>query len=228
MSHAVDEPPSAVPSDVAAEGPTPAVAPSAEPTPASDAATGAAPTALDAVRGMVEGSTAAILAAFEDKLARDRHRETLIDRMHAELQGHKNDLVGQATRPLKQGIIRLHDDLGKTLDHYRKQGVAELTPERAVDLLTNFQSQVEIVLEEGGVTAFREEGERFQARRQKALRTMPTDDAERVGLIAERVRPGFEEGTTVHEKERVAVYALAPKAAPAPAPAPAPQNEPSQ
>lgn len=188
------------------------IVPEAKGASTSGSAPGAALDALATVQAAVERSTGAILAAFEDKLARDQHRDAIIDRMHAELQGYKNDLVGKATRPLKHGIIRLHDDLGKTLDHYRKQGVAELTPERALDLLTNFQAQVEIVLEEGGVTAFREEGERFQARRQKALRTVLTDNAEQVGLIAERVRPGFEEGATVHEKERVAVYALAPTA----------------
>lgn len=214
MSHEVDETPNVASPDVTVGESL--VAPNVEAAPTSEATTGLTPDALATLRAMVEGSAATILTAFEEKLARDRQRETTIDRMHAELQGYKNNLIGQATRPLKHGIIRLHDDLGKTLDHYRQQGAAGLTPERAMELLANFQAQVEIVLEEGGVTAFREQGERFQARRQKALRTVPTDDAERVGLIAERVRPGFEEGTTVHEKERVAVYTLAPKAAPAP------------
>ncbi len=168
---------------------------------------------LVGLRAAVDAGVATVLSALGERLALDRSRDALIDKLHGELQGYKSDLLGQATKPLKNGLIRLHDDLGKTLEHYRKEGLTQLTPERAVALLENFQTQVEIVLDDGGVTAFREDGDRFQARRQRALRVVPTDDAALVGAIAERIRPGFEEGATLHEKERVAVYAATPKPA---------------
>jgi molecular chaperone GrpE len=185
----------------------------------SEQPTAALPTAeragddLAGLRAAVDAGVATVLAALEERLALDRSRDALVDKLHGELQGYKSDLLGQATKHLKNGLIRLHDDLGKTLEHYRKEGVAQLTPERALALLENFQTQVEIVLDDGGVTVFREDGDRFQARRQRALRVVPTDDAALVGAIAERIRPGFEEGATLHEKERVAVYAAAPKPA---------------
>jgi molecular chaperone GrpE (heat shock protein) len=149
-----------------------------------------------------------ILEAFERKLAFDSGKEKQIDRLHAELQGYKGDLVAKAIRPVFQSLIRLHDDVGKMLESLTQEDPARLTPARMIELLKGFQEDVELALQDNGVTTFRTTGDDFNPRRQRALRTVGTIEPSEVGRLAARLRPGFETNQTLLEKERVAVYVL--------------------
>jgi molecular chaperone GrpE len=154
----------------------------------------------------VTAGLAGLLLEVREKAAVDRFREEQVDRLHAELQTYKNDLVSKQTRQLIQGIVRLHDDLGKSVTALRQKSPEELTPETLFRQLADFQDDIELLLGQHGVERFEILGEEFDPRRQTAARTVPTEEPERVGRIAERVRPGFEQGEATLQKERVAVY----------------------
>lgn len=149
-----------------------------------------------------------LLEAFEAKLAYDAHKERQIDLLHDQLQEHRRGLLSQAMRPILAGLIRLHDDLGRLAKEIRQGDGAELKPERVAKLFTEFQEDVEIILEENGILAFQEPGERFEPRRQAASKVVPTDHAEDSERIARRLRPGFERDGYLLQKERVEVYSL--------------------
>ncbi len=163
--------------------------------------------ALMRLETAVAAGFAGILQEIREKATVDRFREEQIDRLHAELQAYKNDLVSKQARLLIQGIVRLHDDLGKALAALRQKPPAELPPETLFRQLAGFQDDLELLLGQHGVEPFRTHGEELDPRRQTVARTVPTDDPGLVGRIAERVRPGFEQGETLFQKERVAVYA---------------------
>ncbi len=158
------------------------------------------------LRQLLEESSGTLLRAFEDKLAFDSSKDKQIDALHDELQKHKRGLLAKMIRPLLVGLVRLHDDLGRMVEDLRREPPEELTPERFYDVLEGFQDDVEIVLEENGVSIFLEPGERFEPRRQTSRRTVESDDEQRIGTIARRVRPGFEQDETLLQKERVDVY----------------------
>lgn len=149
-----------------------------------------------------------ILDAFEQKLAFDAVKEKQLDRLHDELQGYRADLVARAVRPVFQSLIRLHDDLSKVLEALDREDRANLSPDRLLDLLRGFRDDVELALNHNGVESYREDVQIFDPRRQRALRTVRTTDQTQVGTIAAQVRPGFQLGETILEKERVAVYAM--------------------
>jgi molecular chaperone GrpE len=149
-----------------------------------------------------------ILDAFEQKLAFDASKEKQIDRLHEELQGYRSDLVAKCVRPVLQSLIRLHDDLGKVLDALALEDPSQVTADRVLGLLKGFHQDIELALNHNGVTAYRNESDAFDPRRQKVLRTVNANDQSQVGQIAARVRPGFEHGDTIIEKERVAVFAM--------------------
>lgn len=152
---------------------------------------------------------AEVLQEFRDKLALDRFREDQITRLHEELQAYRNDLIARTARQILQGLIRLHDDLGRTTASLRQRPAEELTAERFFQQLAGFQDDVELLLGQHDVERFEVPGEDFDPRRQTAARTVPVDDETRVGRVAERVRPGFQQGETLLQKERVAVYIAA-------------------
>lgn len=171
-----------------------------------------APPALDlagAIGHLQETVTAGfadLLQQLRDKVTYDRFKEEQITRLHEELQGYKSDLVSKPARQLVQGLIRMHDDLGKMAAALRQKPAEELTPERFFQQFADFQDDLELLLGQNGVERFQTPGDVFDPRRQTAIRMVPADDPARVGQIAERLRPGFEQGEALLQKERVAVY----------------------
>ena len=180
-------------------------------TPDSPAPPDASEDALESVAGRLETAIAAgvtsILAEFRENFALDRFKEDQINRLHEEVQAFRNDLVLRTVRQVLQGLIRLHDDMGKVLASLRGRPAEELTPERLLHQIEGFQDDVELLLGQHGVERFEAAVEELDPRRQTALRTLPASDPAQVGRIAERLRPGFEQGDVLLQKERVAVFA---------------------
>jgi molecular chaperone GrpE (heat shock protein) len=163
---------------------------------------------LEAVEGRIARGFQTVLDAFERKLAFDQHKESQIDRMHEELQRHRSSLLTQAMRPLIGGIIRTHDDTNKIAQALGRKDPAELTPERVAKVLAGLCEDLELVLEQNGVTVFREHGDEFDPRRQQAIRKVSTANAVSAGKVAERIHVGFELDGMLLQKERVSVYIL--------------------
>lgn len=151
-----------------------------------------------------------VLDAFERKLAYDASKQLQVDRLHAELQQHRAGFANSVARPLVHAMIRLHDDIGKLLSALRGKPAEELSPERFFVLMEGLQDDVEIVLGQNGVTAYRETAQVFDPRRQRALTRIATQDKDLAGKVAGTIRPGFEQGSEILEKERIAIYELGP------------------
>ncbi len=162
----------------------------------------------------VETGIKQILDAFEHKLAYDETKQRQIDRMHEELQKYRADLVAKAARPFVRGMIQLHDDIGKLLGALREKPVEDLSPERFFKLLEGLQEDVELVLEQNNIVAYREIDNTFNPRRQRVIKRVKTAEKSISGTIAESIRPGFEQDTLILEKERVAAYQFDPTLSP--------------
>src|SRR5579864_8567404 len=137
-----------VPVQTAAQEPVSAVTPA-----------GSSESAVDSLRLSIEAGFARLLDAFDQKLTYDKFKEEQVTRLHAELQQHKANLLFQAIRPFVQGIIRLHDDTEKILTALKRLDPAELTPERVFRAFDGLIEDLELVLRQNGVEAFREPGE---------------------------------------------------------------------
>jgi molecular chaperone GrpE len=153
----------------------------------------------------LETGISQVLKAFEQKIAYDDSKQQQIDRLHAELQEYRTDLIAKTNRPLVNGLIRLHDDIGRLIEGLKSKPPEQLEPDK---LLGGIQEDIEIILDQNGVATFREPDNTFQPRRQRALKNVSTTDAELVGNVAERVIAGFEQGDEIIKKERVNVYVL--------------------
>jgi len=163
---------------------------------------------LQSLERSLEDGLADLQRSFQDKVAYDRAKDQQIGRLHDELQEHKLDLLARAKRPLLQGLIRLHDDLEKVVASLRRKPEEDLTPERLFLVLEGFREDLEMLLGQNGVETFQVPGESFDPNRQTSLKTEPTTEESRVGTIAARLRPGFNEGEVLLQRERVAVYVL--------------------
>ena len=143
---------------------------------------------------------AGLQGQFDREVRAEANRERIVDRLHAELQEYKQDLLMKVQRPIFVDLIQLHDDVGKM--------AAALAPE-AQDFratLESIQTALEDVMFRQGVEPFRVEGDVFDPRRQRAVTTATTSDPALAKTIAARIRPGFQAGERVVRPEVVSVY----------------------
>lgn len=172
---------------------------------------------LARVEQAVRDGLTALLDEFERKLAYDAAKQRQVDALHGELQQHRSNLVARAMRPLVRGVIRLHDDVGKQIATLRARSPAELTVDAICTMLGNIQEDVELLLVDNEVQLYREDvGRTFDPARQRAARKVESGDPALNGLVAASVRPGFEQGGEIIEKEAVAVYVIVPSTVTAP------------
>jgi molecular chaperone GrpE len=144
---------------------------------------------------------------FEREIRAEETREKVVDRLHAELQEYKQDLLLNVLRPVFIDLIQFHDNIGKVA---ATQSVAAENAEarRLLDIMGSFQQEIEDILYRQGVEPFREDGDAFDPRRQRAASTVPTDDPALVKSIAARLRKGFTARDKVIRPEVVSVYTL--------------------
>ncbi|WP_422926103.1 nucleotide exchange factor GrpE [Singulisphaera sp. PoT] len=142
---------------------------------------------------------------FEREIRAEATREKVVDRLHAELQEYKQDLLLNVMRPVFVDLIQLHDDIGKIVES--RQG-AEGETGQLVELMRGFQQGIDDVLYRQGVEPFACEGESFDPRRQRAVSTTPTEDPSLGKTIAARHRKGYRAGEKVIRPEIVSVFAI--------------------
>ncbi len=158
---------------------------------------------LDAIQGHLEREARA-----------EATRERVIDRLHAELQEYKQDLLLKVQRPIFVDLIQLHDDIGKMIE---ARPASDDEPDRAVairGILESIQVAIEDILYRQGVEPFIVEGEQFDPKRQRTVATMATNDPARTKTIAARLRKGFQAVDKLIRPEIVSVYTIRPTAEP--------------
>jgi molecular chaperone GrpE len=176
--------------------------------PGMPAPAGVAPV-LDVVKGLGEQLTRrleSLQAILEREQRAEASRERVVDRLHAELQEYKQDLLLKVQRPIFIDLIQLHDDIGKMIE---ARAPDDGEPGHAAALrgiLESIQTAIEDILYRQGVEPFSVEGTTFDARRQRAVSTVATDDPSRNKTIAARLRKGFQAGEKLIRPEIVSVY----------------------
>jgi molecular chaperone GrpE len=154
----------------------------------------------------------AIQALLEREARAEATRERVIDRLHAELQEYKQDLLLKVQRPIFVDLIQLHDDIGKMIEA-RPIGDDEPGRTAAVrGILESIQVAIEDILYRQGVEPFTAPGDGFDPRRQRAVATVPTDEIDRNKTVAGRLRKGFQSGEKLIRPEIVSVYTFRPPA----------------
>jgi molecular chaperone GrpE len=142
--------------------------------------------------------------SFDEKIKYDTTRQAVVDRLHAELEEYKSDLVLKVLRPVALDLINLHDDIGKLVGAH--QETASESGGKLLELFASVQSDLENILYRNGFESFVAEQPEFDSKRQRAVRTFPTTDPSLDRMVANRLRKGFAYGDRIIRPEMVAVY----------------------
>ena len=162
---------------------------------------------------------------FRSKLQYDAHKNQIIDKLHAELQEYRNDLIRKLLRPMVLDTIMVADDIRKLVRGYRNRDPEDMDPLKFLDLMEGIADDLDNLLYRQGVEGFRVEGEDFDPKRQKVLVRVPTEDPDKDKAVSERIRCGYQWDDRVIRPEMVAVHVVQQ---PAENPEPEPQNETNQ
>jgi molecular chaperone GrpE len=162
--------------------------------------------AIDVLGRSIEQRFTGLQTLFEREIRAEATRERIVDRLHTELQEYKQDLLLKVQRPVFIDLIQLHDDIGKMIDSQPTDDADRSASVRGI--LDSIRTAIEDILYRQGVEPFRCEGDEFDPRRQRAVVTVPTDDAALNRKIAGRLRPGFEALDKVIRPELVSVHTL--------------------
>jgi len=158
--------------------------------------------------GQLKGGIQELKASFDEKVKFDVGREAVIDRLHAELQEYKADLVLKILKPVALDLINLHDDVGKILIAHQAEEAE--TAANLVKLIASFRSDIEDILYRHGFEAFSKGDVEFDPKCQRAFRTVSTGEVAMDRKIVERLRKGFKYEGRVVRPEIVAVYTHKP------------------
>jgi molecular chaperone GrpE len=152
----------------------------------------------------------ALRSSFERELRAEVNRERVVDRLHAELQDYKQDLLLKVQRPIFVDLIQLHDDVGKMIAARASGDTDAFGAASFRGTLESIQTAIEDILYRQGVEPFALESGEFDPRRQRALSTSPTDDPALNKTVAARIRKGFTAGEKLIRPELVSVFLLRP------------------
>jgi molecular chaperone GrpE len=155
-------------------------------------------TALESIRAELSNKLDQVASRLDRESRAEETREKVVDRLHAELQEYKNDLLLRLMKPVFLDLIQLHDDLGKRADSVGDPAVRPI--------LEDYQQAIEDILYRQGVEPFQLDPGPFDPRMQRAVSTVPTDDPDANKHVATRVRKGFLAGAKVIRPEMVMVY----------------------
>jgi molecular chaperone GrpE len=180
---------------------------------------------LDAIQGLGERLNRRIdslQTLLERELRAEATRERVVDRLHAELQEYKQDLLLKVQRPIFVDLIQLHDDIGKMIDARPPEEIEPGDATAVRCLLDSIQTAIEDILYRQGVEPFAMEGQGFDPRNQRAVATRATEDPDLDKTIANRLRKGFRAGEKLIRPEIVSVFTLTRRSTPMPLPAASP------
>ena len=164
--------------------------------------------AIDALGRDLRARIDTLTTAFDREVRAEGTREKVVDRLHAELQDYKQDLLLNVMRPMFVDLIQLHDDIGKMGSSFLEAGGPDRLAASAE--FEKIRQGIEDILYRQGVEPFASEGDAFDARRQRAVSTVATSDESLARKVAERHRKGFVAGQKVIRPEVVSVYVYKP------------------
>jgi molecular chaperone GrpE (heat shock protein) len=158
----------------------------------------------------IHGGLEELRRDFEFKLKNDAQKNKIIDGLHQELQAYKNDIVKSHLRSLVMDVIQFIDNTRKLTQHYAAMDEKDVDPTKLLHLLEGIPSDLEDLISRQGVTPFTCESREFDPSRQRAIKRLPTPEADRDKKVAETVHPGYHWDGQIIRPEMVMIHVFKP------------------
>lgn len=146
-----------------------------------------------------------LMQKFDDRLARDEHKDALFDKMYAELATYKNDIYAKLLKPFIMSAISLLDDTNSFITRLEEQG-DNVDPAKMRQFINNLPLDIEDMLEMNGVEIYSDETPVFNPATQRVVKTIECVDMDNDKRIAARLRRGYRWNGVILRPEMVSIY----------------------
>ena len=146
---------------------------------------------------------------FESKFLYDATKEDVINKMHKELQGYKDDLLKKIQKPVFMDMIVFSDNMKSLVSRYEEIPEQEVLLEKYQKLRKEFLkigSHIDDFLYNHGVEAYSAEvGDEFNPRTQQAKKSTDTDNPDEHKKIIASLSAGYTWDEQLLRRENVHV-----------------------
>lgn len=144
---------------------------------------------------------------FNQKIANDKHKDQLFDKMHAELVKYQQGSIDKMVDDMAMDVILLSDNTKQVIDAYKD---SEPTKENYIKLLNQFQGisdELEDILFRQGIEPYTVEDDEFDPKKQRVIGKVTTDKKELNNKVASKGVVGYEKDNgQVLRRENVNIY----------------------
>lgn len=163
---------------------------------------------IEGIMDKINQSIQEVKEEFDSKVKYDKHKDKIIDELHEELQGYKDDIIHKLLRPVITDIIYNIDNNNKTVQALKEKDAAEIDPQKLMGIIEGQSEDLEDILYRQGVEDFTYVTPEFDPKKQKIIKTVETEDKEKDRTISRSVKKGymFENRVIRHELVEVYVY----------------------
>lgn len=149
---------------------------------------------------------------FNQKIANDKHKDQLFDKMHAELVKYQQGSIDKMVDDMAMDVILLSDNTKQVIDAYKD---SEPTKENYIKLLNQFQGisdELEDILFRQGIEPYTVEDDEFDPKKQRVIGKVTTDRKELNNKVASKGVVGYEKDNgQVLRRENVNIYKYQPE-----------------
>ena len=131
--------------------------------------------------------------------------KNIVDKLHKELQGYKDDLYFQLVKPLIMDLINMRERMRRAVKHFSKE-----TGEKKVEMLESYVEEIETILENNSIEIYETEKEEcdYKVKKQRIVKQIKTSDEKLHGKICNILTNGYiyTEKNKIIFPEKVEVY----------------------
>ncbi len=158
----------------------------------------------------VRANLSELRTLFESKIARDKSQSEIFDALYLEMKDYKENFLLEALhKPIIKDLIMLYDSFALLESQLDKNLVSDELKQLRTNL-ENVRYQLLEVLYRIDVTPYEQRLEQLDRKLHKTLETIPTDNPEQDGKVAQVHKLGFYWRDKVFRPEEVTIYRYTP------------------
>lgn len=143
---------------------------------------------------------------FQGKIKYDSKKDNMIDELHKELRGYRDNLMVNSIKPLILDLISVKESYEKVIENLRVKEITQLDGIKVLKAFESVPTEIEDALYRQGIDSYSSEGEVFDGKKHKILKIVETVNKEADRRISKSIRNGYIYGDKIIKKEFVYVY----------------------
>jgi molecular chaperone GrpE (heat shock protein) len=157
---------------------------------------------LEALQQAMQG----LQKCFDAKIAQDANQKSLADKVHQELTRYQDGALDKIIDTIALDIIQIIDTTKSNARIYEKKEPTEENYKKLLKILKNITESLDDILCRHGIESYRIPGHEVDTQRQTIIKTVPTEEQSKDGLVAARVADGYVRNNVIIRPEKIRTF----------------------